>query len=226
MAAVKFTDTCFGRAGAHAEPCRGRCTNLAHPCRHHGGAVRGRRPDGHGRAHHGAKSQRNARAAGCHRERRRRRRHDRLAARCESAARRIAVRARQRRHPCGELQPVEGSAVPSGEGLRAGRAVRQLVPGARGAQGPARGYLQEFVAYAKANQAKMQFASAGAGSATHLGCALLNAAAGIDVTHVPYRGGVAGDAGRGGRPHRLYVHRYADRRTAHSRRHRSRRWRC
>jgi len=49
--------------------------------------------------------------------------------------------------------------------------------------------LQEFIAYAKANQAKMQFASAGAGSATHLGCALINAAAGIDVTHVPYRGG-------------------------------------
>jgi tripartite-type tricarboxylate transporter receptor subunit TctC len=49
--------------------------------------------------------------------------------------------------------------------------------------------LQEFIAYAKINPAKMQFASAGAGSATHLGCALLNAAAGIDVTHVPYRGG-------------------------------------
>ena len=49
--------------------------------------------------------------------------------------------------------------------------------------------LKDFAAYAKANQAKMQFASAGAGSATHLGCALLNAAAGIDVTHVPYRGG-------------------------------------
>ena len=30
--------------------------------------------------------------------------------------------------------------------------------------------LKEFVAYAKANQAKMQFGSAGAGSATHLGC--------------------------------------------------------
>jgi tripartite-type tricarboxylate transporter receptor subunit TctC len=34
--------------------------------------------------------------------------------------------------------------------------------------------LQEFVAYAKANQAKMQYGSAGAGSATHLGCVLLN----------------------------------------------------
>ena len=49
--------------------------------------------------------------------------------------------------------------------------------------------LQEFIAYAKANQAKMQFGSAGAGSATHLGCSLLNATAGIAVTHVPYRGG-------------------------------------
>jgi tripartite-type tricarboxylate transporter receptor subunit TctC len=49
--------------------------------------------------------------------------------------------------------------------------------------------LKEFIAYAKANQAKMQFASAGAGSATHLGCVLLNAAAGVNVTHVPYRGG-------------------------------------
>jgi tripartite-type tricarboxylate transporter receptor subunit TctC len=51
------------------------------------------------------------------------------------------------------------------------------------------GNLKEFIAYAKTNQDKMQFASAGAGSATHLGCVLLNAAAGINVTHVPYRGG-------------------------------------
>jgi len=49
--------------------------------------------------------------------------------------------------------------------------------------------LQEFIAYTKANQDKMQFASASAGSATHLGCALLNAAIGVNVTHVPYRGG-------------------------------------
>jgi tripartite-type tricarboxylate transporter receptor subunit TctC len=49
--------------------------------------------------------------------------------------------------------------------------------------------LKGFIAYAKANQATMQFGSGGAGSATHLACALLNAAAGIEVTHVPYRGG-------------------------------------
>ena len=34
----------------------------------------------------------------------------------------------------------------------------------------------------------MQFGSAGAGSATHLGCVLLNYMIGVDITHVPYRG--------------------------------------
>jgi len=48
--------------------------------------------------------------------------------------------------------------------------------------------FKEFVAYAKANQGKMQFGSAGAGSATHLGCVVLNSALGINPTHVPYRG--------------------------------------
>jgi tripartite-type tricarboxylate transporter receptor subunit TctC len=48
--------------------------------------------------------------------------------------------------------------------------------------------LPDFIAYAKANAAKLQYGSAGAGSTTHLACALLNAAAGINVTHVPYRG--------------------------------------
>jgi tripartite-type tricarboxylate transporter receptor subunit TctC len=48
--------------------------------------------------------------------------------------------------------------------------------------------FKEFVAYAKANQSKMQFGSAGAGSATHLGCVLLNFTIGVNITHVPYRG--------------------------------------
>jgi tripartite-type tricarboxylate transporter receptor subunit TctC len=48
--------------------------------------------------------------------------------------------------------------------------------------------FREFVAYAKANQAKMQFGSGGAGSATHLGCVVLNSTIGVEVTHVPYRG--------------------------------------
>src|SRR6266576_6159372 len=48
--------------------------------------------------------------------------------------------------------------------------------------------LKEFIAYAKANQSHMQYGSAGAGSATHLGCVLLNYLIGVDITHVPYRG--------------------------------------
>jgi tripartite-type tricarboxylate transporter receptor subunit TctC len=51
--------------------------------------------------------------------------------------------------------------------------------------------LPEFIAYAKANQAKMSFGSAGGGSATHITCVLLNAAIGIDITHIPYRGTAA-----------------------------------
>jgi tripartite-type tricarboxylate transporter receptor subunit TctC len=48
--------------------------------------------------------------------------------------------------------------------------------------------LSEFTTYAKANQSKMQYGSAGAGSATHLGCVLLNYLLGVEITHVPYRG--------------------------------------
>src|SRR5947207_1947521 len=49
--------------------------------------------------------------------------------------------------------------------------------------------LQEFIAYAKANQSKLQYSSAGAGGSNHLACVLLNTAIGIEVTHVPYRSG-------------------------------------
>jgi tripartite-type tricarboxylate transporter receptor subunit TctC len=48
--------------------------------------------------------------------------------------------------------------------------------------------LQEFVAYVKKNQAKMQFGSAGVGAGTHLPCELLNLTLGVKVTHVPYKG--------------------------------------
>src|ERR1700704_2442680 len=49
--------------------------------------------------------------------------------------------------------------------------------------------LPEFIAYAKANQSKLQYGSAGVGGSNHLACVLLNAAIGIQVTHVPYRSG-------------------------------------
>ncbi len=48
--------------------------------------------------------------------------------------------------------------------------------------------LSEFVAYAKANQGKMQYGSAGAGSGMHVCAVLLDAAMGTKITHVPYRG--------------------------------------
>jgi tripartite-type tricarboxylate transporter receptor subunit TctC len=48
--------------------------------------------------------------------------------------------------------------------------------------------LPEFIAYAKANQAKLQYGSGGAGSTTHMVCILLNMALGIETTHIPYRG--------------------------------------
>ena len=48
--------------------------------------------------------------------------------------------------------------------------------------------LQAFIAYARKNQASMQFGSGGPGSASHLACVLLNSAIGVSTTHVPYRG--------------------------------------
>jgi len=49
--------------------------------------------------------------------------------------------------------------------------------------------LPGFIAYAKVNQAKMQYGSGGAGSPQHLTCELFNAAIGVNIIHVPYRGG-------------------------------------
>lgn len=48
--------------------------------------------------------------------------------------------------------------------------------------------MAQFSAYAKANQTKLNFGSAGIGSAAHLGCVMLNLAMGTNIQHVPYRG--------------------------------------
>lgn len=48
--------------------------------------------------------------------------------------------------------------------------------------------LKEFIEYSKANQSKMSYGSAGAGSATHLGCVVANTVMGTDIVHVPYKG--------------------------------------
>ena len=49
--------------------------------------------------------------------------------------------------------------------------------------------LKEFIAYAKANPGKLAYASAGAGSTNHLSAVLFEKAAGIEMLHVPYKGG-------------------------------------
>jgi tripartite-type tricarboxylate transporter receptor subunit TctC len=49
--------------------------------------------------------------------------------------------------------------------------------------------VAELVAYAKKNPGKLTFGSAGMGSGHHIAGALLNKNAGIDLVHVPYKGG-------------------------------------
>jgi tripartite-type tricarboxylate transporter receptor subunit TctC len=48
--------------------------------------------------------------------------------------------------------------------------------------------VKEFVAYAKANESKLQYGSAGAGSGVHVCALLLDQVMGTHITHVPYRG--------------------------------------
>jgi tripartite-type tricarboxylate transporter receptor subunit TctC len=53
--------------------------------------------------------------------------------------------------------------------------------------------LPEFVALAKANAGKMNYASAGSGTATHLAMEMLKDAAKLDIVHVPYKGNAPAD---------------------------------
>jgi tripartite-type tricarboxylate transporter receptor subunit TctC len=49
--------------------------------------------------------------------------------------------------------------------------------------------VAEFIAYAKSNPGKVTMASGGTGSASHVGGELFKLMTGIDMLHVPYRGG-------------------------------------
>lgn len=48
--------------------------------------------------------------------------------------------------------------------------------------------VAEFVAYAKANAGKLNYGSIAVGGASHLTMEMLKTAAGIDLTHIPYKG--------------------------------------
>src|ERR1700687_2728304 len=48
--------------------------------------------------------------------------------------------------------------------------------------------VREFIAYAKANPGKLNFGSGSTGSAGHLAGELFKAMAGVEMTHVPYKG--------------------------------------
>ena len=51
------------------------------------------------------------------------------------------------------------------------------------------GSVPELVAFAKANPGKVTYATVGAGSSNHLNALLLSNRTGIEMTHVPYKGG-------------------------------------
>ncbi len=58
-----------------------------------------------------------------------------------------------------------------------------------GATNFAPGSVPELVAFAKANPGKVSYATVGAGSSNHLNALLLSNRTGIEMTHVPYKGG-------------------------------------
>jgi tripartite-type tricarboxylate transporter receptor subunit TctC len=75
--------------------------------------------------------------------------------------------------------------------------IRQFVPVAPIAAGPLAfvigngvpaGTMREFIALAKRNPGTLNYGSAGPGSINHLALELLNARAGTNIVHVPYRG--------------------------------------
>jgi tripartite-type tricarboxylate transporter receptor subunit TctC len=55
--------------------------------------------------------------------------------------------------------------------------------------------VAEFVAYAKANPGKVNYASGGVGSSAHLSAELFKSMSGIDMTHIPYKGSAPAVAG-------------------------------
>ena len=54
--------------------------------------------------------------------------------------------------------------------------------------------VAEFIAYARANPGKLSYGSSGVGTSTHLGVELFKSMTGVQIVHVPYKGGAASSA--------------------------------
>src|SRR3954468_17482548 len=54
--------------------------------------------------------------------------------------------------------------------------------------------VAEFIAYAKANPGKISYGSSGVGTSTHLCVELFKSLTGVQIVHVPYKGGAASSA--------------------------------
>ena len=52
--------------------------------------------------------------------------------------------------------------------------------------------VTEFIAYAKANPGKLNYLSSGAGGIQHLATELFKSMAGVNIVHIPYKGGSSG----------------------------------
>ena len=76
--------------------------------------------------------------------------------------------------------------------------------------------VPEFIAYAKANPGKLNMASAGNGTAPHVAGELFKMMTGVDMVHVPYRGGGAGADRPARRTGAGHVHRATSRQSSTS----------
>ena len=83
----------------------------------------------------------------------------------------------------------KGLSVRCDQGQYADRAGDIVVDGVRDLPGIAAQTSPEFIAYAKANPGKLRYGSGGVGGALHIAVEELKLKAGIDLVHVPYRGG-------------------------------------
>ena len=78
------------------------------------------------------------------------------------------------------------------DGIRAFEHITQLAASPQafvGAANFAPGTVAELIAYGKANPGKISYATVGAGSSNHLNAVLFMSRTGIDMLHIPYKGG-------------------------------------